>query len=459
MKKFIYILLFMFPVVAFAQQPWYKYSPMDYAWKDVGDTGFSAGAADCTSLAFNQTGQAYVAFVDVGNSYNATVMKFDGTNWVYVGNAGFSAGEANYTSLAFSPSNGQPYVAFIDWRASVMTFNGTNWVYVGSEGFSEDEIDYTSLAFGTSGQPYVAYGGDDDDEASASVMKFDGTNWVYVGTADFSVGAAGYTSLAFSPVDSMPYVAFSDEGNWFFGPESVMKFDGTNWVNVGNADFTGNYVVNSSLAFSPSGQPYVAFEDANDYEASVMKFDGTNWVYVGNAGVSTGGANYTSLAFSPSGQPYVAFQDFGNSEKATVMKFDGTNWVYVGTAGFSVGAAGYTSLAFSPSGVPYVAYTEGANSGRATVMKYDSVSSGINDLQESRLSIYPNPATDKITIETSGETIGSSLTLLNIEGQQLITSQITQQKTQLDISSLPSGVYFVRLTNDRTVEVGKFIKK
>ena len=66
---------------------------------------------------------------------------------------------------------------------------------------------------------------------------------------------------------------------------------------------------------------------------------------------------YTSLAFSPSGQPYVAYEDYGKFiMKATVMKFDGTNWVNVGNAGFSAGEADYISLAFSPSGQPYVAY-------------------------------------------------------------------------------------------------------
>ncbi len=43
MKKLIYILMFVFPVVALTQQPWYKYSPMDYAWKYVGNDGFSQG--------------------------------------------------------------------------------------------------------------------------------------------------------------------------------------------------------------------------------------------------------------------------------------------------------------------------------------------------------------------------------------------------------------------------------
>ncbi len=73
-------------------------------------------------------------------------------------------------------------------------------------------------------------------------------------------------------------------------------------------------------------------------------------------------------------------------------------------------------------------------------------------------TFYPNPANDKITIETSPSPVISQLSIMNLDGQEVLTRQINQTKTQIDISSLPSGVYFVRVTNDKTVEVGKFIK-
>ena len=86
---------------------------------------------------------------------------------------------------------------------------------------------------------------------------------------------------------------------------------------------------------------------------------------------------------------------------------------------------------------------------------------GIADIQatNSNLSVFPNPANDKITIEISGKTNESNLAIVNIEGQELISQQVTEPKTTIDISTLPSGVYFVRLTNDKTIEVGKFMKK
>ena len=44
------------------------------------------------------------------------------------------------------------------------------------------------------------------------------------------------SSLAFSPSDNQPYVAYEDGG--YSGPVTVMKFNGTNWVSVGNAGFS-----------------------------------------------------------------------------------------------------------------------------------------------------------------------------------------------------------------------------
>jgi len=154
MKRLIPLLILLIPSMLHAQVNFQKSSPFDYMWKNVGNAGFSAGEAESTSLAFSPSGEPYVAFyvafMDWGNFSKATVMKFDGTNWVNVGNAGFSAGPVAYTSLAFSPS-GEPYVAYVEngtsGKATVMKFNGTNWVNVGNAGFSAGMAGCTSLAF------------------------------------------------------------------------------------------------------------------------------------------------------------------------------------------------------------------------------------------------------------------------------------------------------------------------
>jgi hypothetical protein len=264
-------------------------------------------------------------------------------------------------------------------------------------------------------------------------MKFDGTNWVYVGTAGFSAGTAIFTSLAFS-TSGEPHVAYTDYING--DKATVKKFDGTNWVDVGSPGFSISLAHHLSLKFSPGGEPYVAFQDyGNPFKATVMKFDGTGWVNVGMAGFSASTAQYTSLAFSPAGEPHVAYN------LVSVKKFDGTNWVNVGAEGFSAGSAEYTSLAFSPTGEPYVAYQDHVNGSKATVMKFSS-NVGIDDVAfTNSVSVYPNPTTGTIFFSMEYNS-----TLTNIMGKVILVSKKTNS---LSISNQPTGMYFLLLTDDQ----------
>jgi hypothetical protein len=97
-------------------------------WSYVGSPGFSAGRAAYTSLALDSSDTPYVAFQEEGYASNvskATVMTFDGSNWVNVGSPGFSAGVEYYTSLALDSSD-TPYVAYEDGgfadKATVMAY-------------------------------------------------------------------------------------------------------------------------------------------------------------------------------------------------------------------------------------------------------------------------------------------------------------------------------------------------
>ncbi|MFH1295791.1 MAG: T9SS type A sorting domain-containing protein [Bacteroidota bacterium] len=233
------------------------------------------------------------------------------------------------------------------------------------------------------------------------------------------------------------------------------------WKYVGDAGFSAWAADCISLAFSPSdGKPYIAFQDLGTTvgNATVMKFDGTSWVNVGNAGFTENEAQCTSLAFNPSdGQPYIAYVDYLYAQKVTVMKFDGTDWIIVGSTGFSADVAWWTTLAFSPSDdQPYVAYKDWGNSLKATVMKYDSVYVGINELHKLIFSLYPNPTSTQTAIETPTK---GYLFILNLSGQQLLQQEITEPTTTIDVSTLPSGVYVVKLVGEKGVGIGKFIKQ
>jgi photosystem II stability/assembly factor-like uncharacterized protein len=86
---------------------------------------------------------------------------------------------------------------------------------------------------------------------------------------------------------------------------------------------------------------------------------------------------------------------------------------------------------------------------------------GVNDLssESTTLIINPNPASTLITIGTPVNPINGRLSIVNPTGQEILSQHITDMKTVIDISTLPNGVYFVKLSNDKKVEVGKFIKQ
>jgi hypothetical protein len=73
--------------------------------------------------------------------------------------------------------------------------------------------------------------------------------------------------------------------------------------------------------------------------------------------------------------------------------------------------------------------------------------------------IYPNPANEKITVLASDLTSNTRLSMFSISGQQHIDMPITEPETQIDITTLPGGIYFVRLQNEKRVEVVKMVKE
>ena len=90
-----------------------------------------------------------------------------------------------------------------------------------------------------------------------------------------------------------------------------------------------------------------------------------------------------------------------------------------------------------------------------------AIVTGINDIhnQQTTLSIFPNPATNTLYIQTQQ---AGNLVLTDIIGRQLgIYTLTTGKKTEtIDISSLAQGVYLLRfVSNDGAVETVKVVKE
>jgi hypothetical protein len=77
--------------------------------------------------------------------------------------------------------------------------------------------------------------------------------------------------------------------------------------------------------------------------------------------------------------------------------------------------------------------------------------------------IYPNPASDKITIELPGVLRNNKdnclILIYSITGNEILRNYFTGKKSELTISQLPEGLYFVNLMKEDKIFVGKFIKE
>ena len=82
---------------------------------------------------------------------------------------------------------------------------------------------------------------------------------------------------------------------------------------------------------------------------------------------------------------------------------------------------------------------------------------------EKKLSLYPNPVSDKLTIGFPASLKGKyTIEIVNVQGKVIYSYQGNQSiihSIQLnDIEYLPSGVYFIKLSDRNSVFSGKILK-
>jgi len=81
---------------------------------------------------------------------------------------------------------------------------------------------------------------------------------------------------------------------------------------------------------------------------------------------------------------------------------------------------------------------------------------GIDNINITENSFYPNPITNNLNIKTTN--YPAHLYLYNVSGQLLLQKEIKQENTSVDFSSYPSGIYFIELKQNNNISRKKIIK-
>jgi len=84
---------------------------------------------------------------------------------------------------------------------------------------------------------------------------------------------------------------------------------------------------------------------------------------------------------------------------------------------------------------------------------------GITELSADARSfgLYPNPATNAVTIEFNNNSV-KNISLLDLTGRVVLSTSVSDEKTTLNIASLAKGIYYVRIQSNNKVEVAKIVK-
>ena len=81
---------------------------------------------------------------------------------------------------------------------------------------------------------------------------------------------------------------------------------------------------------------------------------------------------------------------------------------------------------------------------------------GVGDNPLSQVKLYPNPASDFITVDLTNINGYVEMTILDITGKEMVSGIMTKSKENVDVSDLKKGVYLLQLKTSGGMIVGKF---
>ena len=90
---------------------------------------------------------------------------------------------------------------------------------------------------------------------------------------------------------------------------------------------------------------------------------------------------------------------------------------------------------------------------------FESGDNGIEDVLAGTVSLYPNPASTSVTLGLEGFEGASQVEVVDMNGRVVIRHEVRDAKLEMNVSELPQGAYFVRVTNGTRTAISKLIVK
>ncbi|MES2618892.1 MAG: T9SS type A sorting domain-containing protein [Bacteroidota bacterium] len=228
----------------------------------------------------------------------------------------------------------------------------------------------------------------------------------------------------------------------------VSRFNGSQWVSHGNGGTTGTTTSGSVITSSAvtSFSPFTLGSNLglNPLPVSLINFDAK--------------ANNTSINITWS-TASEENNDFFTVEKS-INGIDWTTLKVVKGKGTSQELNNYSASDYSINANKIFYRLKQTNFDGSSV--YSSIKIVNTDFNSVKVSVYPNPTKDFVTLNlNSTETeVNATVVLMNMQGQVVYSADnITNSTFSFDISTLESGIYFVEVKQDSGVSKIKIVKE
>lgn len=145
----------------------------------------------------------------------------------------------------------------------------------------------------------------------------------------------------------------------------------------------------------------------------------------------------------------------GNFNQVNQVAFGGVN-----AKSFTVASSTLIAAIVDTGATGNVTVTSPIGIGRYWLFTYNPYSS-VHEINNQVFSVYPNPATDEVIVESDKTLINAQFELMDLNGKVLMntTCHSATNRLTLDVKTSSPGVYFLRITSQAQTKVVKVVKQ
>ena len=366
--------------------------------------------------------------------------------------AGFSIGTKGYICTGFD-LNYALQTDLWEWNQSTnawtqkANFPGTG--RMGAVGFSIGTKGYIGTGYNSSGNgTYFADFWEWNQATNAWVQKTGLGSTVREYAVGFTIGSKGYIGTG---QYSSGFTLMFRNDLWEYNQSTgawTQKANFPGAARCGAAAFVVNNIayIGAGEAYPTPYYDFYAFDPSSNSWTQKTSFSGAPYRYAVGFAIGSKGYYGTGTDGQLFGSGSFWEYDPGADTWTQVASLPGTNSVYR-----------FDAVAFVIAGKGYVGTGKNYNAdGLNDFYEYTSPESGINETDLSNtISVFPNPSSGKLTLNS--EFAKGEIAIYNLQGEKVFQSEIKNQKTEIDLSKQPSGVYFLQLKTSEGVANKKII--